>query len=195
MLYIYMYINIHTYIYMYIYIYIYIYVYIYVHCVYSCICINIRTSITGNSILAAGTTEINSDVANNCAAHRITAYNTLKALECPSANIGNELGGRTLQAGVYCDAEAPMTLTAGDLTLDGSATDIFIFQASSSFFAYPYTKVILAGNVKATNVFWAVGSSATIGTSSKFVGTTYTMLLYISYKILNIKKYNINALI
>lgn len=100
-------------------------------------------------------------------------YNAAKAATCPPANIGNELGGKTLKAGVYCDAGAPLTLSS-DLVLDGSASDIFIFQASSSFLSSLNTKITLINGALPENVFWAVGTSATIGTSSKFVGTLMT---------------------
>jgi hypothetical protein len=67
-----------------------------------------------------------------------------------------------------------MTLAAGQLTLSGTDTDVWIFQASSSLTTSLNTEIILTGGAKAENVYWAVSSSATIGTTSKFVGTLMT---------------------
>jgi hypothetical protein len=129
------------------------------------------TSVNGNYIVAAGSTEINSTPANKCADDRIIAYNKLQGLTCPPANMANELGGGpSKKAGIYCDAGAPLTLSTG-MTLEGAADDVWVFQGSSSFISSLNTKILLKGEAKAENVFWVVGASATIGTSSEFVGT------------------------
>eukprot|EP00596_Hydrurales_sp_CCMP1899_P005894 CAMPEP_0119040726 /NCGR_PEP_ID=MMETSP1177-20130426/10725_1 /TAXON_ID=2985 /ORGANISM="Ochromonas sp, Strain CCMP1899" /LENGTH=229 /DNA_ID=CAMNT_0007006039 /DNA_START=216 /DNA_END=905 /DNA_ORIENTATION=+ len=132
------------------------------------------TNIPGDYRQLDGSTHINDTPANACANDRTTAYNDAKSRVCLPANKGNELSGLTLSAGVYCDAGAPLRLTTGDLTLHGSATDVFIFQASSSLLTSLNTKVLLTGEAKAENVFWAVGTSATLGTSSTFTGTLMT---------------------
>ena len=131
------------------------------------------TSLTGNYKLNDGTVEINSTKSNQCAADRITAYNAAQAAVCPPANNINELSGLTLSPGVYCAVHSPMTFAAGTLTLDaqGDANAVWIFQASSSLLTSPYTSFILENNANAANVFWQVGSSATLGYSSSFVGT------------------------
>lgn len=84
------------------------------------------------------------------------------------ATIGSELGGTTLSAGVYNSA-ATFAIT-GTLTLNGNATDIFIFQASSTLITATDSRVTLNG-VLWTNVFWQVGSSSTLGVNSVFEGT------------------------
>jgi hypothetical protein len=63
-------------------------------------------------------------------------------------------------------------LSAGNFTLDaqGDANAVFIFQISSTLTTLGSTQIILAGNAQAKNVFWQVGSSATLGTNSVFQG-------------------------
>ena len=131
------------------------------------------TSASGNYQLNDGTTEVTSTKSNQCANDRITAYNAAAAAVCPPSNIRNELSGLTLFAGVYCAPNSPMTFAAGTVTLDaqGDITATWIFQASSSFVSAPYTSFILENGAQSTNVFFQVGSSATLGYSSSFVGT------------------------
>jgi hypothetical protein len=64
-------------------------------------------------------------------------------------------------------------LSAGNVTLDalGDANAVFIFQIGSTLTTLGGTQVILAGGAQAKNVFWQVGSSATLGTTSIFEGT------------------------
>jgi hypothetical protein len=100
----------------------------------------------------------------------IADYKLVKALSCPSNNRRNEMDGQILTAGVYCNAGAPMSLSA-DLTLTGSPTDVWFFQANLSLLTSQRSKMILTGGALAKNVFWAVGKDATLGYSSNFVGT------------------------
>ena len=131
------------------------------------------TSVTGNYQLNDGSVEITSTKSNQCASDRTTAYNAAAAAVCPPSNILNELSGRTLFPGVYCAPTSPMTFSAGTVTLDarGDITATWIFQASSSFVSAPYTSFILENGAQATNIFFQVGTSATLGYSSSFVGT------------------------
>ena len=84
------------------------------------------------------------------------------------------LGGRTLAPGLYKDDGAPASLgiaTGQTLTLDGDASSVWIFQSASTLIAETGSRVVLTGGAQACNVFWQVGSSATLRTSSTFVGT------------------------
>lgn len=130
------------------------------------------TSITGNYKLGDGSVEITSTKSNQCASDRIVAYNAAAAQTCPPSNIRNELSGLTLFPGVYCATTAPMTFSAGTLTLDGQndPNAVWVFQASSSLVTAPYTSFILENGASAKNVYWQVSSSATLGYSSSFVG-------------------------
>jgi Ice-binding-like/Bacterial Ig-like domain len=90
---------------------------------------------------------------------------------CPVTVAGN-LGGQTLVPGLY-KSTSSLEITSGDLTLDaqGEPDAVFIFQMASTLTTTSGRQVILTGGAKATNVFWQVGSSATLGTASVFHGT------------------------
>jgi hypothetical protein len=81
-----------------------------------------------------------------------------------------ELGGLTLVPGLYKFTSA-CSITGSDLTLSGSSTDVWIFQIASGLVVGTGVKVILAGGATAANIFWQVGTSATLGTTSVFKGT------------------------
>jgi hypothetical protein len=99
-----------------------------------------------------------------------TAYNAAAAAPSTSNVTGVDLGGKTLTPGVY-RASAGMALTGlSPLTLIGTADSVFIFQAGSTLITGANSSVILAGGVQASNVFWQVGSSATLGTGTAFQG-------------------------
>lgn len=87
----------------------------------------------------------------------------------------NQLGGQTLTAGVYAFGHASTAniTAASPLTLDaqGDSSAVFIFQASSDLVTASSSVVRLVNGAQACNVFWQVTSSATLGTSSTFVGT------------------------
>ena len=98
-----------------------------------------------------------------------TAYNDA-AGRTPPAAVPADLGGLTLTGGVYKSASA-LQLT-GALTLDaqGDPNTVFIFQAASTLITASASHVNLINGAQPCNVFWQVGSSATLGTSSVFVG-------------------------
>ncbi|MFO7536008.1 MAG: ice-binding family protein [Kiritimatiellia bacterium] len=83
---------------------------------------------------------------------------------------GGNLGGQNLVPGLYKFSSSAL-LTGGDLTLTGGAEDVWIFQISSDLLVDPGMQVILVGGAQARNIFWQVGTSATIGTSAIFRGT------------------------
>jgi hypothetical protein len=90
---------------------------------------------------------------------------------CPVTVAGN-LGGQTLPPGLY-KSTSSLEISSGDLTLDaqGDGDAVFIFQMAASFTTTAGRQVILTNGAKSANVFWQVGSSATIGTTSAFEGT------------------------
>jgi uncharacterized repeat protein (TIGR01451 family) len=90
---------------------------------------------------------------------------------CPPGNdlTGQDLGGKSLAPGVYCfSTSAQLT---GALTLNGTATDVWIFQIGSTLTTATGSSVVFTGGANACNVFWQVGTSATIGTTTSFNGT------------------------
>ncbi len=98
-----------------------------------------------------------------------TAYNTLAGLPCPPANsIVADLGGTTLASGVHCTAIG--IGVTGTLTLDGGGDPnaVFVFQAGSTLTTAG--DIVLINSAQAQNVYWQVGSSATLGTASQWQG-------------------------
>ena len=99
------------------------------------------------------------------------AYNYAAGVQ-GAAVLPGDLSGLTFTPGVY-KTSSTVELSAGNFTLDGqgNASAVFIFQVGSTLTTLGSTQVILAGNAQAKNVFWQVGSSATLGTNSVFQGT------------------------
>ena len=87
----------------------------------------------------------------------------------------NQLGGKTLVAGTYAFGHASTAnLTAAQplvLNGQGDVNATFVFQASSDLVTASNSVVVLENGAQACNVFWVVGSSATLSSSSTFVGT------------------------
>lgn len=86
--------------------------------------------------------------------------------------VSGDQGGKTLVAGIY-KSTSTLLVQAGDLTLSGSSTDVWIFQVASAFTTVGGAggNIILSGGAQAKNVFWQTGSSATIGDYTTFKGT------------------------
>jgi uncharacterized repeat protein (TIGR01451 family) len=87
------------------------------------------------------------------------------------AIVAGDLGGLTLAPGLY-KSTSSLGIT-GVLTLDGQGNSgsVFIFQVASALTTATSSQVVLIGGAQAANVFWQVGSSATLGTYSIFAGT------------------------
>jgi ice-binding like protein len=83
----------------------------------------------------------------------------------------NQLGGQVLVPGVYRFPHAATANLIGNLTLNGDASSVWIFQATSDFVTAGSSTVTITGGGQSCNVFWQVGSSATIGASSVLRGT------------------------
>ncbi len=103
-----------------------------------------------------------------------TAYNNAAGLS--GTTVAGDLGGQTLTAGVYNDPSS-MAIT-GTLTLDagGDPNAVFVFQAGSTLTTASGSQVVLINGAQAGNVYWQVGSSATLGTDSDFSGTIMALI-------------------
>lgn len=86
--------------------------------------------------------------------------------------ISGNIGGLTLTPGLY-KSSGSLEISSGDLTFDakGNADAVFIIQIASTLNTTSDRKVLLAGGAQAANIFWQVGTSATLGTTSVFKGT------------------------
>ena len=111
------------------------------------------------------------EVAAQAQADTTTAY-VDAAGRTPVRTLATELGGQLLTPGVYDSSSGTFEIT-GTLTLDaeGDPDAVFIFQAASTLITASGSNVNLINGATACNVFWQVGSSATLGTSSTFRGT------------------------
>jgi hypothetical protein len=98
------------------------------------------------------------------------AYNGLAGLAC-GTTISADLGGTTLAPGVYCSGSG-INVT-GALTLSGSGT--YVFQAGSALTVATSGSVVLANGAEARNVYWKVGSSATLGNGSAMKGNVVAL--------------------
>lgn len=100
-----------------------------------------------------------------------TAMSTAASLTPTVTGLEN-LTGMTLVPGVYAGG-ALLLDGAGSLRLDanGDVDAIWVFTASSTLITGAASSIILEDGASACNVFWLVGSSATFGSSTDFVGT------------------------
>ena len=130
------------------------------------------SSVTGfpPGVVMSGAIHINDALANQAHADAATAFTQL-AGEVPTSNLtGINLGGLTLTSGVYhFDTSAQLT---GTLTLNtaGDPNAAFHFLIGTTLTTASNSAIVLL-NGSSDNVFWEVGSSATLGTGTAFYGT------------------------
>jgi len=118
-----------------------------------------------------GTTHAGDAVALQAQSDLVVAYNDLAGQACDMDLTGSDLGGMTLPAGSYCfSTSAQLT---GTLTLDaqGDPDAVFLFQIGSTLTTASGAVVEIIGGGSECNVFWQVGSSATLGTGSTVAGS------------------------
>jgi hypothetical protein len=117
-----------------------------------------------------GTTHAGDAVAAQAQSDVVIAYDDA-AGRAPTATISGDLVGQTLVDGVY-KSTGPIGLS-GTLTLDaqGDPNSVWVFQIASTLITASSSRVALINGAQACNVYWQVGSSATLGTTSTFTGT------------------------
>jgi hypothetical protein len=133
------------------------------------------TSITGaGSMTINGTNHAGDSVTQGAQTDLVTAYNNA-AGQGPTSPIAADLAGLTLTPGVYNSASS--IGLSGVLTLNGGGDPnaVFVFQAGSSLTTGSGSLVSLINGAQSCNVFWQVGSSATLGTGSTFRGTVIAL--------------------
>jgi hypothetical protein len=130
------------------------------------------TAVTGfpPGLVINGTQHAADAVALQAKNDLVTAYNDA-AGRTPVTVVSADLGGQSLAPGIY-KASSSLGLT-GTVTLNGqnNANAVFIFQAGSTLTTASSSRVQLINGAQACNVWWQVGSSATIGTATTFVGS------------------------
>jgi len=99
-----------------------------------------------------------------------TAYNSLASQSCTQDLTGQDLGGKTLTAGVYCFSSSAQLTGTLTLNAQGNASAVFIFRIGSTLTTASGSSVVVINSGSQCNVFWQVGSSATVATSTSFAG-------------------------
>jgi hypothetical protein len=122
------------------------------------------------SVTLTGTNHVGDAVTQEAKTNLTDAYNDV-AGRTPASTVASALGGTTKTPGIYNSSDGTFGIT-GDLTLDaqGNSSAVFIFQAASTLITLSNSNVLLTNSAKARNVYWQVGSSATLGTYSLFKG-------------------------
>ena len=135
----------------------------------------------GCAFTGAGTMTVGG-TTNLCNAASLKAQNDLTTgyLQAQSMNptgnlTGSDLGGMTLKSGVYLFTSSADIATGTTLTLEGTPGALFVFQIGSSLTTGSGSAVIFVNSLTGKtmtdpNIFWQVGSSATLGTTTAFEG-------------------------
>jgi len=128
------------------------------------------TTLTGAPTVY-GTTHLGDPAAAQAKLDLTAAYNDAAGRTVGAITVAGNLGGQTLAPGLYTSTSS-LEISSGDLTLDaqGEANAVFIFQMGSTLNTTAGRQVILSGGAQTANIFWQVGSSATLGTTSGFKG-------------------------
>jgi len=133
---------------------------------------NTGSSITGFPPgIVLGTLHPGDAVAMQGQSDLTAAYNDLAGRVCNTVLTGTDLGGQVLIPGVYCfSSSAQLT---GTLTLDaqGNAGATFIFQIGSTLTTASNASVALINGASNGNIYWQVGSSAVLNTTTHFAGS------------------------
>lgn len=130
-----------------------------------------QTSVT----IKDGAVHLSDAVAIKAKDDLVTAYNDA-AGRLPVKRIPSELGGTTLKPGVYDSADGTFEIT-GKLTLDAEndPDGVFIFKTASTLKTASASNVSVINSARFCRIFWQVGSSATLGTNSNFIGHIFAM--------------------
>lgn len=134
------------------------------------------TSFPGQAgVTLTGSVHLADSMASIAQDDLVTAYND-SAGRTPVTIIPTELGGTTLIPGVYASASGTFQIT-GTLTLNGQGDPNapFIFLTDSTLVTASGSDVDLINGARYCRTFWKVGSSATLGTNSHFVGHIFAL--------------------
>jgi hypothetical protein len=121
-----------------------------------------------------GNTHVADTAANDAKNDLVIAYNALSPPACNQTfGVPTDLGGMTLTPGVYCFLSSAAITGTLTLNFQGNPDAVFIFKVASTLTTATSSSVsmINTGGGQGCNVYWQVGSSATIGTTTSFVGS------------------------
>src|SRR5579872_699308 len=120
--------------------------------------------------VVSGTIHAADAVAATAQGSVTAAYTNLAGQACTQDLTGQDLGGKTLTAGVYCFSSSAQLTGTLTLNAQGNANAVFIFKIGSTLTTASGASVVLINGGSLCNVFWQVGSSATLGTGTSFAG-------------------------
>ena len=120
--------------------------------------------------VSGGTTHAGDAVAMQAQNDLTTAYNFAAGESCGTSLTGMDLGGLTLTPGVYCFSSSAQLTGALTLNSQGNPNAVFVFQIGSTLTTASASSVVFTNGGEGDSVFWQVGSSATLGTSTAFAG-------------------------
>jgi len=123
----------------------------------------------GNVTQIDGSVYIDDAVAEQAKDDLVTAYNDA-AGRTPVTEIATELGGETMTPGVTFEITDTLTLDA-----EGDPNRVFIFKTASTLITADNSNINLINGARFCRIFWQVGSSATLGTNSDFVGHIFAL--------------------
>ncbi len=131
-----------------------------------------KTAVTETPVMTVNGMRHITDATASAAQSDLTLAYDDAAGRAVNWTVGTELGGTTLTPGVYDSAAGTFGIT-GNLTLNagGNANAVFIFKMASTLTTAGSSQVRLIDGAQAANVFWQVGTSATLGGASTFVGS------------------------
>lgn len=123
-----------------------------------------------------GTLQVANPTADQAKVDLTAAFTEAQLRSTSAISLAGNLGGLTLPPGLHVNSSSVMisgTGPQGILTLDaqGDSGAVWIFKISSTLTTDPATSIVLAGGAQAANIYWQVGTSATLGTTSVFYGT------------------------
>jgi Ice-binding-like/PEP-CTERM motif len=121
-------------------------------------------------LVTGGTIHAGDAAAQMAQADLTTAYNAAMGLSPTATLTGTDLGGLVLTPGVYFFASAAQLTGALTLNNLGNPNALFVFQIGSTLTTASNSSVIFSNSLTDSNVFWQVGDSATLGTTTAFEG-------------------------
>src|SRR6185436_14883330 len=127
------------------------------------------TAVTGfpPGTVTGGTIHLNDASASQAQSDVTTAYNAVAGTACNVDLTGQNLGGLTLTPGVYCFSTSAFLTGTLSLDMQGNPNALFLFQIGSTITTASASSVLpinSGGTTCPPNIYWQVGSSATLGT-------------------------------
>ena len=131
------------------------------------------TAVTGfppGIVVLPGTIHSADAVAMQAQSDLTTAFNFAASESCGTNLTGQDLGGLTLTSGVYCFSSSAQLTGTLTLNAQGNPNAVFLFQTGSTLTTASNSSVVLINGGSANNIFFEIGSSATLGTGTAFNG-------------------------